>query len=47
MSELLVGVGTDLKVGTVIEIHRDHVLVKTDKGFEKFSFQEVEDMLND
>jgi hypothetical protein len=46
MSELLVGVGTDLEVGTVIEVHNSYVLVKTDKGFEKFSFSQIEAMIN-
>ena len=42
----LVGLGTELKVGTVVDITRHYVTIKNEQGFTNFTLQEIEEMIN-
>ena len=38
--------GTELKVGTVVDITRHYVTIKNEQGFTNFTLQEIEEMIN-
>lgn len=46
MGKLIVGVGTELSIGTVAAIESNGVLVDTSEGVKLFSFSEVEKVLS-